>query len=430
MVPNPHGMAERPLLASPARRAVTTTSPALDPTSPETAGQRGNFSHGHSGPSPEALSEMGWSSISSPAGRRDPPGSTPTPAAVSSSAPNAIGIDATVELPEDDSRSQRSAAPRLPCPRHILALPPEILLMILQLLDFADIVRLRKTCKRLRALASPQRVRAIFGPDRLHSQLLRHCKTCLLYDPHGSRLLDCSPADAGYPLASCCLDCAVKARDPRIRMGRKIILANLDTAWLCRWCGHVILGRGAPKWEQMHRACYSRYSRSVSVYLFLGWLQFGLGIVAAALAWKYYRHEILVFAPTVTNFLLFWICLVFVGIRGVVRRVHHWILLVLELVILSLWIPPVYSLALDLVATPGGSAPRSTRATLAIFALNMLFRLLNVLGNIVLLVGFDITTSYRSGISIWKRSVHYLASGLILWTYPRVAEEKYPSHAL
>ncbi|KAL2166660.1 hypothetical protein VTG60DRAFT_2323 [Thermothelomyces hinnuleus] len=320
-------MVERPLPANPARLSVTQ-SRAQDPTPPETVNRSGSFSHGLTGLSPAALSETGRSSILFLIGR-DPPNPTPTPATVPSPASNTIGgitphagVDVSAKLAGDDSRSQPPASPKT-CPRHLLTLPPEILLMILQALDFADIVRLRETCMQLRALASPQQVRVLFGPDRVHSQLLRHCKTCLLYDPRRSRLLDSSPADPGYPLASCCLDCAVKARDPRIRMGKKVSLANLDTAWVCRWCGYLIVGGGASKCEQMHRACYSRYSRILSVYLVLGCLQFGLGIVAAALAWKYYRHEILVFAPTVTNFLLLWICLAFVSFRRIVRRTYH-----------------------------------------------------------------------------------------------------------
>jgi hypothetical protein len=173
--------------------------------------------------------------------------------------------------------------------------------MILQRLDFADIVRLRKTCKQLHALASPRQIRILFGPEQLRMQLLGHCKTCLLYDPFRSRLLQPTLADPGYPLASSCLDCAIKARDPRIRVGKKINLANFDTVWVCRWCGYPIVEGGAFGCEQMHRFCYKRYNDVLFIFFVLGWLQLGLGIVAAALAWRYYRHSQLVFAPTVVS---------------------------------------------------------------------------------------------------------------------------------
>lgn len=173
--------------------------------------------------------------------------------------------------------------------------------MILQRLDFADIVRLRKTCKELRALASPHQISVLLGPAQLRMQLLGHCKSCLLYDPFRSRLLQPNLVDPGFPLASRCMDCAVKDRDPRIRVGRKINMANSDTIWVCRWCGYPIIEGGAFGCEQMHRFCYRRYNDFLCAFFILGWLQLALGIVAAALAWKYYRHAMLVFAPTVVS---------------------------------------------------------------------------------------------------------------------------------
>lgn len=186
-------------------------------------------------------------------------------------------------------------------PRHLLTLPPEILIMVLQLLGFADIVRLRKTCKQLHALASPRQIRVLMGPARLRMQLLRHCKSCLLYNPSLSRLLLPSLADPGYPLASPCIDCALKARDPRIRVGSKINLGNFDSVWVCRWCGYPIMEAAAFGCEQMHRSCYKRYNDALFCFFLLGWLQLGLAVTAAALAWKYYRSSMLVFAPTVVS---------------------------------------------------------------------------------------------------------------------------------
>lgn len=173
--------------------------------------------------------------------------------------------------------------------------------MILLRLDFADIVRLRKTCKQFHALASPHQIRILFGPAQLRMQLLGHCKTCLRYDPFRGNLLQPTLADPGYPLASRCLDCALKARDPRIRVGKKINLANLDTVWVCRWCGYPVVDGAAFGCEQMHRFCYKRYNDVLFIFFVLGWLQLGIGVAASALAWKYYRHSIMVFAPTVVS---------------------------------------------------------------------------------------------------------------------------------
>jgi hypothetical protein len=355
------------------------------PTVPDPDPQGGNFMHGLIGLSPGGFSETVRSSISSLT-RRDHDASATT-----------VSPQPGVALKVGDDAS---AAPPLsppapePRPRHLLALPPEILLMVLQRLELADIFRLRRTCRQLRALASPHQIRILLGPVQLRMQLLGHCKTCLMYDPFRSSLLQPELPDPGYPLASQCLDCALKARDPRIAVGKKITLANFDTVWVCRWCGYPIVEGGAFGFEQMHRFCYKRYNDVLLVFFVLGWLQLGLGIVAAALAWRYYRNSVLVFAPTVvssvvqplsrslaitmmlielflqTNFILLWICLMFLIWRGKKLRTYHWTL-ALELIILGIWIPPVYHVASEIANAPGAPVSKSTQATLAMFALNM-----------------------------------------------------------
>lgn len=269
-----------------------------DPAPPEPTAQSGSFIHGLIGLSPGGFSETVRNSISSLT-KRDHDAVTIT-TQITAQSPPQVGADMALKL-EGDNIRPISPPPQKPQPRHLLALPPEMLFMILQRLDFADIVRLRKTCKQLHDLANPQQIRILFGPAQLRMQLLGHCKTCLLYDPFRSRLLQPCMVDPGYPLASRCLDCAVKGHDPRIRVGKKINLANFDTVWVCRWCGYPIVEGAAFGCEQFHRFCYVRYNDLLVGFFVLGWLQLGLGIVAAALAWKYYRNSLLVFAPTVVS---------------------------------------------------------------------------------------------------------------------------------
>jgi hypothetical protein len=53
-----------------------------------------------------------------------------------------------------------------------------------------------------------------------------------------------------------------------------------------------------------------------------------------------------------------------------VLRTYHFTL-VLELAILGLWIPPVYYVATEIASSPSNAIQKSTKATLAMFALNM-----------------------------------------------------------
>jgi len=188
-------------------------------------------------------------------------------------------------------------------PLHLLTLPPELQLMILQQLDFADIVRLRRSCKQLRALACPSQMRIIWGPMQLQTQLLGHCKNCLTYDQTRSTLLLSSPTDPDYPLASRCVKCAMADGDSRICVGKKINLANFDTVWVCRWCGWPVSDAAVGN-DQFHRECYKRYNKALFRFFLLGWIQLSLGITGAALAWRYFRRALLVFAPTVVSSLL------------------------------------------------------------------------------------------------------------------------------
>ncbi|KAJ4288801.1 hypothetical protein N0V88_007128 [Collariella sp. IMI 366227] len=282
-----------------------STAPAPDPTPLEPPTQTGNFIHGLIGLSHGGFSETVRNSFSSLTRTKDPD------ALALSNLPSTTGTN-TITKPDDAKDLSTTPSRPEPQPLHLLTLP-EILLLILNRLPFADIVRLRRTCKQLRTFASPHQIRVLLGPDELRAQLLGHCKSCLRHDPFRSNLLQPTLADPGYPLASTCLDCAVRDRDPRIKVGKIINLANFDSV-----------------------------------------------------------HVLLVFAPTVTNFLLLWICLGFLILRGNRFRTYHWTLS-LELVILGLWVAPVYHIAREIVqaSSAGDTVSKATKATQAMFCLNM-----------------------------------------------------------
>ncbi|KAK3298092.1 uncharacterized protein B0H64DRAFT_441491 [Chaetomium fimeti] len=391
---------------------------------PEPATQGGTFIHELIGLSPSGFRETVRNSFSSLT-RREEYGTNVTPAP-----PPDAGVVAEVRTGHPHAGQTRLPPPPSPppapepCPRHLLNLPHEIWLMILERLAFADIVRLRRTCKRLRTLADPKQIRDLLGPVKLHAQLLSHCKVCLLYDPFRSHLLRSTRADPGYPLASRCITCAMKARDPRVRVGKMIDLANLDTARVCRWCGTPIIDGGAFGCAEMHRFCYKRYNDVLFVFFWIGWTQLGLGIVAAALAWRYYRHAILVFAPTVASFIILWIPLALLACSHTWGKYHY--MLGFELVILGLWVPPIYYVASEIATASGGPIPSSTQASLAMFALNMAFRLMNVVGNLVIFLAFDTTKRNWSDIPVWKRLFHYLATAFVMWTCPQSLEQMFP----
>ncbi|KAH8884930.1 hypothetical protein GQ53DRAFT_696760 [Thozetella sp. PMI_491] len=322
--------------------------------------------------------------------------------------------------PEDEDEEDEEE-PRQPL--HLLALPNELKLMLLNYLEFADIERLRRTCKEFRELANPRWIRTMYGEENLRRLLLGHCKVCLRHDPFRSTLLRADPSDPAYPLASYCLGCAVKQDDQRIRIGKRVQLASFDNVWVCRWCGLPITEGAAYGHEQFHRSCYKRYNDVLFYFFILGWVQLGLGTAGTAMSIRFYRNELLIFAPALTSFLLLWICLTILLFRGNRFRTYIFTLFI-ELAVLGLWIPPLYRLAKDIAVAKEPS--KIDVGTLSVYAFNMLFRMVNVLGNIVLATEYDITLHDRPHMAPWRRFVNPLISGLIFWTYPQSLEQKYP----
>ncbi|KAK8095025.1 hypothetical protein PG997_001710 [Apiospora hydei] len=303
-------------------------------------------------------------------------------------------------------------------PSRLMALPLELHYMIIDQLRFGDVERLRRTCRFYHDLLTPDFVRELFGgPQALASQFAGVCQAnettpALILQP------------GSHPLASKCFRCSVQNHD--LHVGDAVVLANAGRAWICRWCGWPVVG-GTHSWasEQFHGACYERYYRVLWCFLLLGFAQFSVGVVAGALSLAYFRQDLVVFVPAVINFVLLWVCMAFLVLRGNYVRTYHWVALV-ELTILGLWIPPLYMVAKDLDIHLRSPIRAATIAALVFFTINMLFRLLNCIGNVLLMFEYNITKHYMPEIPLRRRMLNFLITGLIYWTYPQCVEQKYP----
>ncbi|KAI6084269.1 hypothetical protein F4821DRAFT_175851 [Hypoxylon rubiginosum] len=119
-----------------------------------------------------------------------------------------------------------------------------------------------------------------------------------------------------------------------------------------------------------------------------GLAQFSVGVVAASLSLIYFRSDLKMFLPAVASFVLLLVCMVFLAFRGNRVRTYHWVGL-FELVILGLWAPPIYAVAENMAAR---SVER--RAALVFYCINVIFRLLNFIGNIILTHEYNTTKHY------------------------------------
>jgi hypothetical protein len=230
----------------------------------------------------------------------------------------------------------------------LAALPTELQLQIIAFLSFADIIRLRQTCRFYYGLATKDVVGSVIGPERFISGLLSTCRTCLLqddsrlnllvdtreheratepeandpFDTHHSHESAKTPinnhtsftiptetqtrrASAPQPNAfrplTRCTTCLLRASDPRLRVGRKVELASLDSVWVCRWCGWPVNGPAAFGHVQFHRGCYARYGEVLCRFFALGWVQFGLGVVGWIVALKGWKGVGGVWVPAMVS---------------------------------------------------------------------------------------------------------------------------------
>lgn len=72
-----------------------------------------------------------------------------------------------------------------------------------------------------------------------------------------------------------------------------------------------------------------------------------------------------------------------------------------------------------------GAAGKAAYATLVFVALSMLFRLINVLGNILLSTGYDRTRHHLPYVSPLRRVINIFMTGLIIYTYPRHVHKRF-----
>lgn len=222
-------------------------------------------------------------------------------------------------------------------PRTLTTLPPEIQIVILSFLEFGDILRLRRTSKHWYHFATPRLVRSIYGPETFRAMLIEHCSLCLTYCPRDVTRLVTTRLDPGYPLSSRCVRCTVQSGDGAVSVGRKTTLGNFVDYWTCRWCGWPVTADASTGHPQFHRACYDKYAVVLLAFFLLGWVQFFIGVVAAALAWRYFRRDVVVLAPTIVGFVLMWVCIFLIMFRGNRVRTYHWALFI-ELAIVGLWV--------------------------------------------------------------------------------------------
>ncbi|KFA80468.1 hypothetical protein S40288_02045 [Stachybotrys chartarum IBT 40288] len=322
-------------------------------------------------------------------------------------------------------------------------LPPELQLMILTNLEFGDIERLRRTSHHFRNLITKPVVRQLF-PD-LRATLQNTCYSCLEHVNYRGHLIRAEQNDPRWPFGSKCFDCTAQHRE--FMIGQKYTLGDCSYAWICRWCGYPVTTSTAWNQPEFHRSCYKRYNAVLILFFLLGCFHWLCIIVGGALCWAFYRSSTTILAPTIVsisaattcmaettpstnqepqvNFIMAFWALVLLCVRGQYLRTYHWTA-ILESAILGLWVPAIYTILQRTMASPDPPSAKAL-ATMTFIFLNMYFRLLNILGNIVLMCEYKMWRRRRPNVNPLSRSAHLLMTLLVLWTYPQSIEQEYPA---
>lgn len=213
------------------------------------------------------------------------------------------GCGADIQLEKDAAAAAVTAAVTTRQPLRLTTLPQEIQLLIVAQLDVADMELLRRSSHYWRALVTRDVVVSLVGRADLDAMITCHCRFCLYRDQSRRTLLYPMWPPHSVPPFVLCVECARREFEGVVVGGRRVMMADGVVVALCRWCGWPIRS-GFYSVEEFHPNCSRSYRRAWMFYLVAGCVQLSLGVVAVALAWRYFRNVLLVFAPTVVSLAL------------------------------------------------------------------------------------------------------------------------------
>lgn len=209
-------------------------------------------------------------------------------------------------VPDELSTPPPASLPRTSAvsrpPLHLLTLPPEIIILLLERLEPNDIEWLRCTCRYFKDFTTLAVMNSIFGETQLQEMLLSYCRLCGM--KHQSTpmtsLVRARLPEHGSKLTVLCAQCARLKGHAVLKAGCNVRLWSGGIAISCPWCGWPTCP-DRTLLRAFHLDCSKAYLRASKIWVAIGFGQMAVGLVAAALAWKYFRNVPLVFAPTVVS---------------------------------------------------------------------------------------------------------------------------------
>ncbi len=202
-----------------------------------------------------------------------------------------------------DSRSQSrisqpplDAKPPPPPPppaTDLLSLPLELHYLVIGHLDLESLLQLRRATRLYYHVITPDLVRRLFiRNDQASLSLAACCYECLC-SPGLDRLV----VDETLPASSwrsVCFRCWSKriTVDYHINPWPVVRIANGDDGYICHFCNWPVVSNGHDDGvDRLHARCRARRRIVLLLWFVMAFLQFGIGVLCAVLAWTRYKHQ-------------------------------------------------------------------------------------------------------------------------------------------
>ncbi|KAJ8108796.1 hypothetical protein ONZ43_g6318 [Nemania bipapillata] len=182
----------------------------------------------------------------------------------------------------------------------LLSLPLELHYLIIGQLDLESLLHLRRSSRFYYHVINPDLVRRLFIRNgRASAALLACCYECLC-TPGLDRLV----TDNNVPSTlwqSVCFRCWSNriTVDYHINPWPVVQIANGGDGYICHFCNWPVVNNGRDDGiDRLHARCRSRRQLVLFVWMVMAFLQFGIGVLCAVLAWTRYKRQTGVLIPS------------------------------------------------------------------------------------------------------------------------------------
>ncbi|KAI5864381.1 hypothetical protein GGS23DRAFT_496977 [Durotheca rogersii] len=302
----------------------------------------------------------------------------------------------------------------------LASLPLELQFLVISQLDLVSLVALRQTSALYRQIITAEVICRQFIVDGQPDPDLRSCCVDCLCMPGLDRLMVDTTRES-HPWRSICFRCwrARPNQDSMRKHWPLVEMVNGDYGYVCQFCTWPVHNSSAGnRSNQMHAPCRVRRLVVLLMWLIMAIIQFGLGMLALVLAWTTYRSLPTVLIPATIDFGLAMVALCVFFIRISTSNDRTYIqALATELIITIIRIPPVTYTARETVISESNQGGPLPKFGFGVFLINLIFRILDLVGYSLLNCGYDPRNIFLSGLPLRKKILYGFCTFMVWFAF-------------